>query len=155
MSLKKYREKRHFVRTPEPAGRSAGRKSGDRPVYVIQKHAASHLHYDLRLEENGVLSSWAVPKEPPSAPGLRRLAVRTEDHPLEYASFEGVIPEAEYGAGTVEIWDRGTYVPVEMSDSKKTFDLKGRRLSGRYALIKIKPREGEKDVNWLFFKLAD
>ncbi len=153
MSLKEYSRKRDFGKTPEPAG---GSKPGTRAaglVYVIQKHAASRLHYDLRLEENGVLASWAIPKAPPAAEGEKRLAVRTEDHPLEYADFEGAIPEPEYGAGTVEIWDRGTYTAVESTDSKWVVDIRGRKLIGRYALVRIKPRAGEKDVNWLFFKM--
>ena len=153
MSLKEYSRKRDFGKTPEPAG---GSKPGTRAaglVYVIQKHAASRLHYDLRLEENGVLASWAIPKAPPAAEGEKRLAVRTEDHPLEYADFEGAIPEPEYGAGKVEIWDRGTYTAVESTDSKWVVDIRGRKLIGRYALVRIKPRAGEKDVNWLFFKM--
>lgn len=153
MSLKEYSRKRDFGKTPEPAG---GSKPGTRAaglVYVIQKHAASRLHYDLRLEENGVLASWAIPKAPPAAEGEKRLAVRTEDHPLEYADFEGAIPEPEYGAGTVELWDRGTYTAVESTDSKRVVDIRGRKITGRYALVRIKPRAGEKDVNWLFFKM--
>ncbi len=153
MSLKEYSRKRDFGKTPEPAGGSKPETSAAGLVYVIQKHAASRLHYDLRLEENGVLASWAIPKAPPAVEGEKRLAVRTEDHPLEYADFEGAIPEPEYGAGTVEIWDRGTYTPVESTDSKWIVDIRGRKLTGRYALVRIKPRAGEKDVNWLFFKM--
>jgi DNA ligase D-like protein (predicted 3'-phosphoesterase) len=154
MSLKEYAKKRDFTKTPEPAGASRPKAGAGGLVYVIQKHTASHLHYDLRLEENGVLASWAIPKAPPAAKGEKRLAVRTEDHPLGYADFEGVIPEPEYGAGTVEIWDRGTYAAVETTDSKRIVDIRGRRLDGRYALVRIKPRAGEKDVNWLFFKMT-
>jgi DNA ligase D-like protein (predicted 3'-phosphoesterase) len=151
MGLKKYREKRDFAKTPEPP--ETGKKRTDRGlIYVIQKHDASRLHYDLRLEENGVLTSWAVPKTPPLKEGEKRLAVQTEDHPIDYAGFEGIIPEGEYGAGTVEIWDKGTYEPVEMTAEKKIVDIHGRKLAGRYALIKLKPRGKEKDVNWLFFK---
>ncbi|MBE3109184.1 MAG: 3'-phosphoesterase [Acidobacteria bacterium] len=153
MSLKEYAKKRNFGKTPEPAGRSRPKARPEGLVYVIQKHAASRLHYDLRLEENGVLASWAIPKAPPAAEGEKRLAVRTEDHPLEYADFEGVIPEPGYGAGTVEIWDRGTYSAVESTDSKRIVDIRGEKLEGRYALILIRPRAGEKDVNWLFFKM--
>lgn len=153
MSLKEYAKKRDFGRTPEPAGAESPKRPPEGLIYVIQKHAASRLHYDLRLEENGVLLSWAIPKMPPLAEGERRLAVRTEDHPIEYADFEGVIPEPEYGAGTVEIWDRGTYAAVEVTNSKRIVDIRGHRLAGRYALVRIKPRAGEKDVNWLFFRM--
>ncbi len=153
MSLKEYARKRDFRQTPEPAGEPGSKGRAEGLIYVIQKHAASRLHYDLRLEEGGVLLSWAIPKTPPLAEGEKRLAVRTEDHPLDYAGFEGVIPEPEYGAGAVEIWDRGTYTAVESTDSKRIVDIRGRRLAGRYALVRIKPRAGEKDVNWLFFKM--
>jgi bifunctional non-homologous end joining protein LigD len=152
MSLKEYRKKRDFVKTPEPSGGEA-RDAAGRLVYVIQKHAASRLHYDLRLEERGLLASWAVPKEPPDKKGEKRLAVRTEDHPLEYASFRGTIPDGEYGAGKVEIWDEGTYVALETTSDKKIIEIRGRRLTGRYALIRLKPRKGEKSENWLFFKM--
>ncbi len=152
MKLGEYKKKRNFAATPEPAkGRPAAAPAG--LVYVIQKHAASRLHYDLRLEADGVLLSWAVPKEPPLEPNVRRLAVQTEDHPLGYETFEGVIPEGEYGAGRVEIWDAGTYRPVEASAGKLVVDIEGRKLRGRYALIRLKPKPGEKDKNWLFFKL--
>ncbi|HDO20227.1 MAG TPA: 3'-phosphoesterase, partial [Candidatus Bathyarchaeota archaeon] len=105
--MEEYYKKRNFNKTPEPKGKTINSREGR--IYVIQKHAASHLHYDLRLEKDGVLKSWAIPKEPPTVKGIKRLAVQTEDHPIEYANFEGVIPEGEYGAGTVEIWDRGTF----------------------------------------------
>ena len=151
MKLNKYLEKRNFAKTPEP--RDSGKKRTDGGlIYVIQKHAASRLHYDLRLEESGVLTSWAVPKTPPLKEGEKRLAVQTEDHPIDYAGFEGAIPEGEYGAGTVEIWDNGTYEPVEITAEKKIVNIHGGKLDGRYALIKLKPRGKEKDVNWLFFK---
>ena len=120
---------------------------GASKLYVIQKHDATHLHYDLRLEMDGVLKSWAVPKPPPTEPGVRRLAVQVEDHPLEYASFEGTIPEGEYGAGTVEIWDKGSYRLLERKEDKLTVDIRGERLKGIYYIIRFK------DVkNWLFFK---
>jgi len=151
MGLKKYKEKRDFTKTPEPP-ETGKKRMGGGLIYVIQKHDASRLHYDLRLEENGVLASWAVPKTPPLKEGERRLAVQVEDHPLDYAGFEGIIPEGEYGAGTVEIWDKGTYEPVEMTADKRILDIHGRKLAGRYALIKLKPRGKEKDANWLFFK---
>jgi len=116
-------------------------------IYVIQRHQASHLHWDLRLEMDGVLKSWAVPKEPPTRSGIRRLAVQVEDHPIEYANFEGVIPEGQYGAGVVEIWDKGTYRLIERTPDKIVFEIRGKRLKGKYCLIRFK---GEK--NWLFFK---
>jgi len=120
---------------------------GEERIYVIHKHQATRLHWDLRLEMNGVLKSWAVPKEPPAEKGLRRLAVLVEDHPLEYADFEGTIPEGQYGAGTVEIWDKGTYSLIDRKPHKIVFEIKGKRLKGRYCLLRFK---GEK--NWLFFK---
>jgi DNA ligase D-like protein (predicted 3'-phosphoesterase) len=116
-------------------------------IYVIQKHAATHLHYDLRLEMDGVLKSWAIPKEPPTTPGVRRLAVQVEDHPVEYANFEGEIPEGEYGAGTVEIWDKGTYRLIERKENKLIVEINGAKLKGVYALIRFKG-----DKNWLFLK---
>ena len=151
MSLKLYRARRHFDRTAEPAS-PRGKRSGEGLVYVIQEHHASHLHYDLRLEDGGVLKSWAVPKAPSADPGVRRLAVATEDHPLGYEDFEGTIPEPEYGAGTVATWDRGTYRPLEKTPGKWVVEIAGRRLKGRFALVRIKSREGG-DKAWLFFKL--
>jgi DNA ligase D-like protein (predicted 3'-phosphoesterase) len=116
-------------------------------TYVIQKHNASHLHYDLRLEMEGVMKSWAVPKTPPINQGKKRLAVSVEDHPVDYAAFEGVIPESEYGAGTVEIWDNGTYKLLERTDRKIAIDIHGKKLQGIYYLIRLKEQK-----NWLFFK---
>jgi DNA ligase D-like protein (predicted 3'-phosphoesterase) len=153
MSLKEYRDKRDFRRTAEPGSSRSG-SAGPDLVYAIQKHQASHLHFDLRLEEGGVLRSWAVPKVPVNKAGLKRLAVQTEDHPLGYQDFEGRIPEPEYGAGTVEIWDRGTYRPLESSPGKLVVEIAGRKLIGRFALVRIKAREGG-DRNWLFFKLKN
>ncbi len=152
MGLKEYHSKRNFSRTPEPNGGERPRLTRRGLVYVIQKHQASHLHYDLRLEEDGVLKSWAIPKEPPSVAGVRRLAVQTEDHPLGYEEFEGVIPEGEYGAGVVEIWDKGTYFPLESAADRKVVEIKGEKLRGTFALIKIKTKDGS-NKNWLFFKL--
>ncbi len=151
MTLKEYRAKRDFRKTPEPPPASAPKKRQGL-VYVVQKHQASHLHYDLRLEEEGVLKSWAIPKIPPQEGGVRRLAVETEDHPLEYGDFEGVIPEGEYGAGRVEIWDKGTYQAEETGPAKRVVSIKGQMLNGRYGLIKLKPGSA-RDKNWLFFKL--
>ena len=154
MGLKTYKEKRDFQKTPEPGGKPDKKKRGKKAglVYVIQRHQASRLHFDLRLEEAGVLKSWAVPKEPPVGEGVRRLAVRVEDHPLDYARFEGTIPEGEYGAGIVEIWDQGSYIPEETTPSKRVFEIKGRVLRGRYCLIKLKS-QNPVDHNWLFFRL--
>lgn len=121
------------------------------PIFVIQKHYASHLHYDFRIEREGVLKSWAVPKEPPAAAGIKRLAVQVEDHPLGYENFEGEIEEGLYGAGTVKIWDKGNYIPKEYSYNKIVIELKGKKLKGDYCLIKLKPNL-PKDKNWLFFK---
>jgi DNA ligase D-like protein (predicted 3'-phosphoesterase) len=120
--------------------------SDDR-IYVIQKHAATRLHFDLRLEMDGVLKSWAIPKEPPTSSDVKRLAVQVEDHPLEYASFEGKIPEGEYGAGTVEIWDKGTYSLIDRKENKLIVEIKGAKLNGAYVLVRFRD-----DKNWLFFK---
>ncbi len=161
--LKEYQSKRHFGLTPEPSGQG-GRRSGAGPIFVIQKHQASTLHYDFRLEADGVLKSWAVPKGPSTDPRVKRLAMPTEDHPLEYAGFEGTIPAGEYGAGAVEIWDTGTYrnmtvkngqeVPSgqAVADGHIAFWLEGRKLSGGYALT----RTGQgKNERWLLVKMAD
>ena len=123
-----------------------------RPIYVIQKHQAKNLHWDLRLEMYGVLKSWAVPKEPPIKPGIKRLAVQVDDHELDYAAFEDEIPEGEYGAGTVEIWDRGSYEIIEKDEKKFVLDIHGERLKGQYVLLHF-AKGGEK--NWLFFKKKD
>lgn len=146
--LEKYKKKRDFKKTKEPSGKKASSRL-KHPIYVIQKHDASHLHWDLRLEFNGVLKSWAVPKEPSKDPKTKRLAVETEDHPLEYATFEGTIPEGLYGAGKVKIWDKGTFEPLEHTKTKIIFNIKGKKLKGTYCLIKF-TKTGPK--NWLFFK---
>ena len=151
MSLKEYKKKRDFSKTQEPP---ESEKKSDELVYVIQRHKASHLHYDLRLEEEGVLRSWAIPKSPPEEVGIRRLAVQTEDHPLGYEDFEGIIPEGEYGAGKVETWDRGDYLPLEANPAKRVIEIKGKKLKGKHALIKLKPKNPD-DKNWLFFKLKN
>lgn len=123
-----------------------------RPIYVIQKHRARNLHWDLRLEMDGVLRSWAVPKEPPSKPGTKRLAVQVEDHELEYAAFEDEIPEGEYGAGTVEIWDRGSFDLIEQDERKLVIHIYGERLKGKYVLLHF-AKGGER--NWLFFRMKE
>ena len=144
--LGNYREKRDFSKTSEPVGADEDK---DSQIFVIQEHHARRLHWDLRLEREGVLKSWAVPKEPPDKPGERRLAVMVEDHPLEYGNFEGSIPEGEYGAGTVKIWDKGKYMALNWTDDKIEFMLNGQKLKGIYELIRFK-KAGEKE--WLLFK---
>jgi bifunctional non-homologous end joining protein LigD len=141
MSLARYRSMRDFRKTGEPAPRK--RRPGAttaRPIFVVQEHHASHLHYDFRLQVAGVLASWAVPKRPSMNPAVKRLAVRVENHPLEYASFRGRIPKGQYGAGRVEIWDKGTYVLVSGSirRGELVVDLKGRRLRGQFALVRMR-----------------
>ncbi|MGB8952369.1 MAG: DNA polymerase ligase N-terminal domain-containing protein [Candidatus Aminicenantales bacterium] len=123
-------------------------------IYVIQRHQASHLHYDLRLEEGGVLKSWAIPKTPPILEGVKRLAVQVEDHPLGYENFEGTIPEGEYGAGTVAIWDKGSYTPLEKTREKRIIEIKGQKLKGSYCLIQLKNKTGH-GKNWIFFKVKE
>lgn len=144
--LDEYYDKRNFTETTEPAG---GSMAGTGNSFVVQKHDATRLHYDLRLERDGVLVSWAVPKGIPEEPGDRRLAIQTEDHPLEYGGFEGAIPRGQYGAGSVEIWDRGFYVPVKWLDDKIEFVLAGERIKGRYELVRF---EKAGDNEWLLFK---
>ena len=158
--LKKYRQMRDFGETPEPAGGEP--KRGKLPIFVIQKHHASRLHYDFRLEMEGVLKSWAVPKGPSYDPTVKRLAMMTEDHPYDYASFEGVIPEGNYGAGNVIIWDNGSWEFIEPGDDpvkalqqgKLTFRLYGKKMFGEWALVKIKGRS-PKGNEWLLIKHRD
>ena len=145
MSLEEYQKKRDFQISPEPKGNV---EDNNGSMFVIQEHHASHLHWDLRLEIDGVLKSWAVPKEPPTDKGVRRLAIQVEDHPVGYASFEGTIPEGMYGAGTVSIWDKGEFFLEERNDNKLTFELKGKKMNGKFALIKM-PKMGKN--SWLFF----
>jgi bifunctional non-homologous end joining protein LigD len=147
-SLETYRLKRDFSKTREPAGGDAE----DNPIFVVQEHHASHLHYDFRLSMDGVLKSWAVPKGVPEEKGIKHLAVETEDHPLEYASFEGDIPKGEYGGGQVIIWDRGEYVLEHRDKDKFVFELKGARLNGRYSIVRFKGKESSAK-NWLIMKL--
>ncbi len=165
MGLATYRQKRSFSKTPEPTG---GKSSSDDLRFVIQKHDASRLHYDFRIEVNGVLKSWAVPKGPSNDPAVKRLAMMVEDHPFDYRNFEGAIPKGEYGGGTVIIWDEGTYEPYEQTFNNKTsrqkyisqelnkgklvFELHGKKLKGKFALVKSS-YQGEN--SWLLMKVKD
>ena len=163
MSLETYRKKRNFAVTPEPSGATRRSAMGKRLRYVVQMHQASHLHYDFRLEWNGVLLSWAVPKGPSLDPAVKRLGMRVEDHPVDYAGFEGVIPKGEYGAGTVMVWDKGTWVPddpdvdaaLRRGDLK--FTLHGEKLKGSWVLVRTKsgypPSSGR--PAWLLIKHRD
>ena len=159
--LKKYRGMRDFGVTPEPSGGKP--KKTKLPIFVIQKHHASHLHYDFRLEMEGVLKSWAVPKGPSYDPTVKRLAMMTEDHPYDYAKFEGIIPAGNYGGGNVIIWDNGTWEFIEPGDDpvkalesgKLTFRMYGKKMFGEWALVKIKGRPGSKGNEWLLLKHRD
>jgi len=146
MMLQDYRAKRNFALTSEPAGEV--KETGQRR-FVVQEHHARNRHYDLRLEMDGVLRSWAVPKGPPLINGVRRLAVQVEDHPIDYIDFEGIIPEGQYGAGTVSIWDRGNYTLEKSNPGELTIILHGKKLGGRYVLVRSKKRP----QYWLMFKL--
>ncbi|MDZ4221280.1 MAG: DNA polymerase ligase N-terminal domain-containing protein [Patescibacteria group bacterium] len=161
--LKEYKAKRDFKKTSEPAG-SSKKHASKQPMFVVQKHQARALHYDVRLEIDGVLKSWAVPKGPPLKSADKRLAVMTEDHPMEYASFEGEIPEGEYGAGTVEIWDKGTYHNIKQKkdgfempmkscvrEGRIEISFSGKKLKGAYALIRTS--FGGQKKNWLMLKM--
>lgn len=156
--LDDYNRKRDFKRTREPAGR-LGKGGGHR--FIVQKHDATRLHYDFRLEMDGVLKSWAVTRGPSLDPAEKRLAVRTEDHPISYAEFEGTIPEGEYGGGTVMLWDRGSWAPIEGKSEKDIdkghlhFILDGERMKGEWLLVRMKGRPGEKRENWLLRKIDD
>ena len=160
-ALEQYRAKRDFKKTSEPAGKVSPAKKGEAGgIFVIHKHAATRLHYDLRLEHGGVLWSWAVTRGPSLDPDEKRLAVHVEDHPIEYAPFEGTIPKGEYGAGAVIVWDEGTWTPEHDPDKgmKKghiDFELHGKKLSGKWHLVRLKPRPGEKRDNWLLIKSDD
>ncbi len=176
MALKEYKQKRSFTKTPEPKG---GKPDGKSLLFVVQKHAASHLHYDFRLEMEGVLKSWAIPKGPSLNPADKRLAMQVEDHPFDYKDFEGIIPDGNYGAGTVMVWDTGTYEPMEeikgpkgkelktVTGTKATqnkvllkelhsgslkFRLNGKKLKGEFALVQTK---GRGDNSWLLIKHRD
>src|SRR5260221_6546992 len=160
MGLKQYKAKRKFHQTDEPTGKVGLKERGKSLRFVIQKHAASHLHYDFRLEVEGVLRSWAVPKGLPLRRGDRRLAVEVEDHPLEYGTFEGTIAAGNYGAGTVMVWDLGTYRafgddPVEALRSGKIHCvLEGQKLKGEWTLVRMRDSNGSKP-QWLFLKTGD
>jgi len=166
--LARYRGRRNLDRSPEPRGSGGGSGRGKNPIFVIQKHEASTTHYDFRLEVGGVLKSWAVPKGPSTDPRERRLAIQTEDHPLEYADFEGVIPEDEYGGGVVMVWDIGPYgnnkeagegedraatVEQQIDDGHATVWLEGEKIKGGYALTRT-GGSGEKS-RWLLVKMED
>jgi bifunctional non-homologous end joining protein LigD len=162
MLLEDYRRKRKFTQTPEPSGRV--RTSSRTHIFVVQKHSASHLHYDFRLAISGVLVSWAVPKGPSMNPAEKRLAVRTEDHPFEYAKFEGVIPEGQYGAGTVMVWDTGTYEPKDdvspdeqLARGKIDVVLHGTKLRGGFTLVRTKKRSTAPSQieRWMLIKHRD
>jgi bifunctional non-homologous end joining protein LigD len=162
VALTKYRKKRDFTHTPEPSGESKATRDGKGArIYVVQKHRASQLHYDFRLELGGVLLSWAVPKGPSLDPSVKRLAMQVEDHPVEYAGFEGVIPEGEYGGGTVMVWDKGTWTPesddaaeaLQKGDLKFTLD--GKKLRGSWVLVRTRGFGGRSDKSWLLIKHRD
>lgn len=165
--LNQYKKKRNFKETPEPKGKV--KKSKGKLSFVVQKHAASHLHYDLRLESDGVLLSWAVPKGPSIDPHVKRLAIMVEDHPFDYKDFEGIIPKGQYGAGQVIVWDKGTYIPADgkakelkqreaerlinlgLENGKLTFVLEGKKLKGEWTLVRTK----QSDRQWLLIKHQD
>lgn len=169
MSLIEYKQKRDVKKSGEPKakikssvkklishehnlkGKVRRRKPIRCPRFVIQEHHASHLHWDLRLEMNKVLKSWAVPKKPSKVKGIKRLAIQVEDHPLDYANFKGIIPEGNYGAGKVKIWDKGTFELIDKDSKKIEFKLHGKKLKGNYVLIKT--GYGDKKKGWLFFKI--
>jgi len=164
MTLKKYVEKRNFADSPEPKGKE--KKNSAKLSFVVQRHKATRLHYDFRLEMNGVLKSWAVPKGPSLHPADKRLAMMVEDHPYSYKDFKGIIPEGNYGAGIVEIWDKGYYTDIDKSSTKDAekkllaglkagnlkFSLSGKKLKGEFALVKLK---GKDDNAWLLIKHND
>jgi bifunctional non-homologous end joining protein LigD len=162
--LAEYKRKRDFTKTAEPEGKTTRGRSARALKYVIQKHAASRLHFDFRLELDGVMKSWAVPKGPSYDPAVRRLAMEVEDHPIEYNSFEGTIPKGEYGGGTVMLWDRGTYEPEAGGGAKALREgyergdlkivLRGKRLRGGWVLVRMRRDEGGR-AQWLLIKHRD
>jgi bifunctional non-homologous end joining protein LigD len=162
MTLAKYKEKRNFKVTPEPSGGAAAKKAPDKQrLYVIQKHRATQLHYDFRLEFEDVLLSWAVPKGPSLDPSVKRLAMQVEDHPVDYGGFEGVIPEGEYGGGTVMVWDTGTWTPEspDIAEALKKGDLKfalhGKKLHGSWVLVRTHGWGSSSGKSWLLIKHRD
>jgi bifunctional non-homologous end joining protein LigD len=174
MSLREYHKKRRFDVTAEPKGKEpkapkagAGTAAGTaarrakKLAFVIQKHRATALHYDLRLEWNGVMMSWAVPRGPSLDPTVKRMAMQVEDHPIEYNKFEGIIPEGEYGGGTVMIWDRGTWTPEspDVDEALRKGDLKialhGKKLQGSWVMVRTRPRPGQSRPSWLLIKHRD
>ena len=162
MGLKEYRRKRRFDVTPEPSGTGTSRRRGaTRLRFVVQKHRASHLHYDFRLEWNGVLLSWAVPKGPSLDPSVKRLAMQVEDHPIDYADFEGIIPEGEYGGGTVMVWDRGRWTPesadvdAAVRKGELKFALDGKKLRGSWVLVRTRGGPSSGRPSWLLIKHRD
>ncbi len=161
MTLKKYQEKRNFRVTPEPSGKPRPAAPKRALLYVIQKHRATQLHYDFRLEYNGVLLSWAVPKGPSLDPSVKRLAMQVEDHPVEYGDFEGVISEGEYGGGTVMVWDTGEWLP-ETDDVEEAlrkgdlkFTLRGKKLKGSWVLVRTRGYGSNEGKAWLLIKHLD
>ena len=160
MGLTEYRKKRRFGVTPEPPGGRGPRRRRPSLAFVVQKHRASHLHYDFRLEWKGVLLSWAVPKGPSLDPSVKRLAMQVEDHPLEYAGFEGIIPEGEYGGGTIMVWDRGTWTPevpdvdAALRKGELKFTLHGKKLRGSWVLVRTRGGPSGKPA-WLLIKHRD
>jgi bifunctional non-homologous end joining protein LigD len=164
LSLTKYREKRNFSTSPEPEGKADGeaqKKSESDPIFVVQKHRATQLHYDFRLEHNGTLLSWAVPKGPSLDPSVKRLAMQVEDHPIEYAQFEGTIPKGEYGGGTVMVWDIGTWTPEQpdvdaaLKKGDLKFTLHGKKLHGSWVLVRTRGFGGSSKPTWLLIKHRD
>jgi bifunctional non-homologous end joining protein LigD len=160
MPLEKYRQKRNFKVSPEPKGKGVPKRQS-KLLYVIQKHRASQLHYDFRLEWKGVLLSWAIPKGPSLDPSVKRLAMQVEDHPVEYGSFEGVIPAGEYGGGTVMLWDSGTWTPEDpevdqaLKGGSLKFSLNGKKLRGSWALVRTNSYGGTRKNAWLLIKHRD
>ena len=162
MALNEYRKKRHFGVSPEPSGRKTAPKNPKSSlIYVVQKHRATQLHYDFRLEFHGTLLSWAVPKGPSLDPSVKRLAMQVEDHPVEYASFEGVIPEGEYGGGTVMVWDTGTWtaessdVAAALEKGDLKFTLHGKKLKGSWVLVRTRGFGSSTKTSWLLIKHRD
>src|SRR5712691_2115513 len=162
MGLKEYRRKRRFDVTSEPAGQEKSQAKKPKALgYVIQKHRATALHYDFRLEWNGVLLSWAVPKGPSLDPSVKRMAMQVEDHPIEYAKFEGIIPAGEYGGGTVMVWDKGTWIPespdvdAALKKGDLKFTLRGKKLKDSWVLVRLRQRPGESRASWLLIKHRD